>query len=113
MPTGLSDPDSLLEQLQNVNDRLLSLSAADIAGIGKAIELRGRLLSRAGNLLRTAVSPNMLRVYRDAFEKVVEAGDVAVHRLLSVRLEIGSKYQRLRRLNPGNAPEQSGITYEM
>lgn len=85
MRTGLRDPDSLLEQLETVNDRLLSLSASDLLEISKTVELRAQLAARVGHLLRSSAHTSVLKAYREGLEQAVDAGDLAVQRLLSLR----------------------------
>jgi|SRR5947209_4221679 len=82
------EASALLEQLAHINGQLLSLNACDLSGVGEALEHRGQLISRLGHLLRCESAPKVARSLRDSLDQALEAGDVAIRRLLALRQTI-------------------------
>ncbi|MDQ6760458.1 MAG: hypothetical protein M3Z32_11435 [Acidobacteriota bacterium] len=90
----MREADSLLEELKKVNQQLLAVHGPDLDEIAKAIERRGKLVTRMGHLLRDAAS--QLRPNRDALDQALEqaldTGDKAVQRILSLSTDHACTY---------------------
>lgn len=79
-----TDAGLVLKELVQVNQRLLSLAAADVEAIGAAIDHRGRLMTQLGRLLRDHAYSGVNEHFRAALSQALEDGDAAVLRLLAL-----------------------------
>ena len=137
MVIAAAEADSLIEQLKNVNEQLLSLALTnlgvsnpdmcnldaqdlnmpDLDAITDAIERRSQLVTRLGHLLRDSGSvrggPNTPTVFRAALDQALEAGEYAVQRIVSLRQTIGAKYVQLNRMQAGPPRPDPSISCEM
>jgi hypothetical protein len=77
----VTEADSLLDQLQRINNQLLALQIRDPCAIGQAIKLRGQVARRVGDLQRSARAPRT-EAFHAELEQALEVSEVAVHRLL-------------------------------
>ncbi len=104
----MRETDSLLKELQNVNQQLLAADGADLDRVVRAVEHRGRLATRVGRLLRHAAKEPAAS--RDALEQeldqALDTGDIAVRRILSLSADHPGTYP-VCTYPPKEAPQKS------
>jgi hypothetical protein len=87
MGMGVIQRDALLDNLVQLNQRLLSLEAVDLDGLREALHDRSRLMTQVGRLLRDQadVTERDTGQFRADLNRALEDAETAVHRLLSLR----------------------------